>query len=84
MVREAHGGAVDLHFQRVARRLHLRYQARVALLPLLKLGFGEGIRQRQHRHEVAVFAEGGRGLAAHAQGGRVGCAEIGMPGLERL
>src|SRR2546429_5194308 len=52
----SHGGAVDLHFQRVARRLYLRHQARVALLPLLELGLDRKSTRLNSSHGYISYA----------------------------
>src|SRR5262249_11276123 len=70
--------------ERVAGGFDFGYKAGIALLPLLQLGLGEGVRQREHGDEVAVLAERAGGLAADAQGRGVGSLELGVFGLEVL
>ena len=84
LVREAHGGTVDLYFKRVTRRLDFRHQPGVALLPFLQLRFGERVCQRQHGNEMTVLAECARRLAANTEGRGVRSLEPGVLGFEFL
>src|SRR5882672_11595913 len=84
LVGEAHRGAVDLHLERVPRRLDLRDQPGVTLLPFLQLRFGERVCQRQHRNEMTVLAECARRLAADAERRGVRSLELGVLRFEVL
>ena len=67
-VRQAHRGAVDLEFHGITRFAHrVAGDSRRARTPLLDLIIGEGVAQRDHRHEVGVFRERRGRLGAHAQ-----------------
>src|SRR3989475_1191500 len=57
LVRKTHGGAVDLHFERIAGGATLRDEPGVAVFPFGELRLVERVGERQHRHEVAVLLE---------------------------
>src|SRR5712692_584187 len=81
---EAHRGAVDFHFQRVAGGTDLWDEPGVAILPFGELRLVERVGERQHRHQMAVLLERRRRFRADALRGAVGSAELGMLGLELL
>jgi len=84
IVRQAHRRAVDFHFQCVAGAGHLGDQPSIALLPRGERLGAEGVGERQHRDQVAVFLEGRRRLGANAPAGTVGGAELGVGAFELL
>src|SRR5207247_1477988 len=55
LVRKTHGGAVDLHFERIAGGATLRDEPGVAVFPFGEVRLVERVGERQHRHEVAVL-----------------------------
>jgi len=79
VIRETHGGAVDLQLTGVPGATNVvACQSHQAFFPRRELLFVERVAEREHRHEVRVFGELARRLGANALRRRVGGAKRGM------
>ncbi len=84
-VRQADGRAVDLELGGEPGAMDgIARQAFDALIPGGDFVVGEGVAERQHRHEVGVLRQLALGRRADALRRRVGRAERRVLGLERL
>ncbi|MNT24801.1 hypothetical protein D3C72_1602970 [compost metagenome] len=84
-IAQVDGQAIEFHFGRIRDVLRIEVQAFAhAAVEIDNIVIGETIIQRQHRHRVRDLLELRQGRRAHAQGRRVGRAQVGMGRFQHL